>query len=108
MSRHVIWFSCGAASAVAAWLYLRECPDALVVSIDVAEEHPDSQRFHDDVSRWLGVPITRLADTQYGGSSFNVFMRTGYLVGPRGAACTRLLKKAVRERFQRPDDVHVC
>ncbi len=61
--RKLVWFSCGAASAVAAKFAVEKYPD--------------------------------------------VFNKTGWLVGPRGARCTIELKKKVREDYQLPDDIHI-
>lgn len=104
--RIVCWFSRGAASAVATKLVLREIPDAEVVCIGLTTEHPDSARFADDCERWFGRPITYLASTEYV-DTWDVWERRRFLVGPQGAPCTGLLKKAVRHAWQRPDDLHV-
>lgn len=107
-SRVLCWFSCGASSAVAARLAVRKYGSLCeVVYCDTsASEHPDNLRFLLDVERWLGVPILRLRSDKYV-DIWDVFEKTGYLVGPSGARCTTELKKAVRHRYQRPDDVHI-
>lgn len=51
--RTVVWFSCGAASAVAAKLALQETPGAIVARCVIGNEHPDNWRFARDVARWL-------------------------------------------------------
>ena len=43
--RTVIWFSCGAASAVMTKIVLKEEPDAHVVYCDTGSEHYDNRRF---------------------------------------------------------------
>jgi len=51
-----VWFSCGAASAVAAKKTLEKYGDICTVRVvnnPVAEEHPDNQRFLKDVERLL-------------------------------------------------------
>ncbi len=60
--RTLVWFSCGAASAVAAKLavetYGERCE---VVTCDtISTEHPDNRRFFDDVQRWIGRDIAAL------------------------------------------------
>lgn len=107
MSRTVCWFSCGAASAVAAKLTLAQTPDAVVAYCDVIEEHPDNGRFLADCEVWFGKPITILRNEKYGASIYEVFRKTRYLVGPDGARCTLELKKGLRKDFQRPDDIQV-
>jgi len=105
--RAVCWWSAGAASAVAAKLVLDENPDALVVYCDTsATEHPDNLRFLRDCEDWYGKDIVRLGSDRYR-DIFDVFYKTGWLVGPSGARCTLELKKNVRKAFQDPDDVHV-
>ena len=106
MSRCIIWFSCGAASTVAAKLALVERPDALVCYIDTGSEHEDTERYRDDVSRWLGRDITVLRSATYADVD-DVIDRTRYIVGPEGARCTTELKIKVRRAFQQVDDVQV-
>jgi len=56
----VVWFSCGAASAVAAHETIRRYGDLYkirVVNNPVKEEHADNLRFLLDVQEWLGVEI---------------------------------------------------
>lgn len=104
MPRKVVWFSCGAASACAAKL---APADSEVVYCDtMSTEHPDNQRFFDDVQRWIGRPITRIKSDKFA-SIDDVFQRTRYMSGPRGARCTSEMKKLPREVWQRPDDIHV-
>jgi hypothetical protein len=111
--RILCWFSCGSASAVATKLAIeanakRQEPLPLVVArCWVAEEDQDNDRFADDCERWFGVPILNLMSKEYEGSIYNVFKDVRYISGPKGAPCTRELKKKVREGFQQPEDIHV-
>ncbi len=51
-ARIVVWFSCGAASAVAAMLATLTYEQVSIVYCDTMEsEHPDNQRFFDDVEQ---------------------------------------------------------
>lgn len=105
--RTVVWFSCGAASAVAAHLTLKDTPDAQVVYCDTsASEHPDNERFFRDVETWLGVTIHRIRSSSFSDID-DVFVRTRYMAGVSGARCTVEMKKVPRFAFQRPDDIHV-
>jgi 3'-phosphoadenosine 5'-phosphosulfate sulfotransferase (PAPS reductase)/FAD synthetase len=107
MSRTLAWFSCGAASAVAARLAVEEFPGCEVLYCDtLAYEHPDNVRFMADVAEWIGRPIKLLKSTKYT-DIYDVFRRTGWLVGPHGARCTQELKKRVRQDYQRPGDLHI-
>lgn len=110
--RIVCWFSCGAASAVATKLAIEENARGAKLSLVVARivvknESEDNDRFAADCERWFGVPILSLMNEKYGGSVDTVIEKERYLVGPHGAACTRLLKKAVRMAFQLPGDRQV-
>lgn len=107
-SRVVVWFSCGAASAVAAKLALEKYGTrACVVYCDTMKsEHPDNARFFEDVQRWLGREIIRIKSLKYD-SVDDVFEKRTYVSGVKGAACTTEMKKIPRFHFQLPDDVHV-
>lgn len=107
MGRIVCWFSCGAASAVAASIVARSGKDFIVVYCDtMATEHPDNQRFFDDVQRWIGADILRIKSNRYTDVD-DVIEKRKYLAGRQGAPCTIEMKKRPRFEFQRPDDVHV-
>lgn len=109
-TRIVCWFSCGAASAVATKLAIQDNDGRLplvVAYTEVKQEHPDNKRFLAECQEWFGQPIEVLRNEQYGGDIYEVFLRTRYLVGPTGAACTRLLKKGVRNTFERLGDQQV-
>lgn len=110
MNRVVCWFSCGAASAVATKLAIAKYEllwDVVVVRCIVREEHPDNDRFAADCEKWFGQPILNLMNTDYDGSVMKVIEKRKYISGVAGAPCTMLLKKQVREQFQRPDDLHI-
>lgn len=107
-SRVVAWFSCGAASAVAAKLAVEKYGERVsVVYCDTMKtEHPDNQRFFNDVQRWLGREITRIKSDKYA-SIDDVFETRRYLSGIKGAPCTVEMKKVPRFVFQEPDDIHI-
>jgi len=111
MPRVVSWFSCGAASAVATRLALdMHTPDDgefVIGYCEVKEEHPDNMRFLKACEEWFNHPITIMGNDKYNRSIYEVFRQTRFLVGPSGAACTRLLKKDVRKAFQRDGDLQV-
>lgn len=106
--RRLVWFSCGAASAVAAKLAV----DTYGVGCEVvycdtmATEHPDNARFFADVERWIGRPITVIRSDKYRDIN-EVFEKTRYMAGINGARCTVELKKLPRVAFQRTDDTHI-
>ena len=106
--RVLVWFSCGAASAVAAQRAIHKYGSKVeVIYCDTLKyEHPDNMRFLRDCEKWLGVSIKILKSEKYE-DIYDVFKRTGWLVGPGGARCTTELKKNVRKAYQRVDDIHV-
>lgn len=106
MSRVVVWFSCGAASAVAAKLTLKDLPDAVLAYCETNAEHPDNERFLADCERWFGKPVTRLSSAEYI-DTWHVWEDRRYIAGIAGAPCTGALKKAPRIAFQQPGDMHV-
>ena len=108
MSRVLVWFSCGAASAVAAKIAVKKHGYAVeVVYCDVmSTEHPDNARFFVDIEKWLQHPIRKIASYKYT-SIDHVFEKTRYMAGVSGARCTTEMKKLPRYAFQRPDDVHI-
>ncbi len=106
----VVWFSNGAASAVAAQETLRRFGgkhDVRIVNHPVAEEDEDNLRFADDVSRWLGVKIERSINPKYPtASAVDVWNHRKAMVFPIGAPCTRHLKKEARYHYERTNKVH--
>ncbi len=106
MTRTVVWFSCGAASAIAAALTLRTNPDAILAYCETGAEHPDNARFMADVEKWLGVKVERLRSDEYA-STWDVWEKTRWLAGIQGARCTVELKVGPRLAWQRPTDRHV-
>lgn len=107
MSRTLVWFSCGANSAIAAKIAVEELENVEILYCDtLAYEHPDNLRFLENISTWLNRPIKFLRSEKYK-DIFDVFERKKYLNGINGAPCTVELKKVVRKSYQLPDDVHV-
>lgn len=107
MSRRLVWFSAGAASAVAAKLTLAEGHEDVVVAyIDPGSEHPDNARFLADCEAWFGREIVRLRSERYA-DTWQVWNERRFIVSPGGALCTTELKKKVRRQFERDGDVQV-
>lgn len=106
MARIVVWFSAGAASAVASKLTLEKYPKAIIAYCDTGSEHPDNARFIVDCEKWLGTSVIMLKSPRYK-NIWDVFEKTRYLVGVAGARCSTELKKVVRREFQQPDDLQI-
>ena len=104
--RHrVAWFSAGVSSAVATKLVADELDEILYTHID--DQHPDTMRFVRDCEGWFGKPVTILQSAKRdvktacltaGGS--------GYINGVGGAACTRWLKRRVRQEWEQSFKQH--
>lgn len=100
----VVWFSCGAASAVAAFKTLELYKDVATVRIvnnPIKEEHPDNQRFLKDVEKWLQHPIETATNPKYPDfSAETVWKKRKYMSGPSGAPCTVELKRKARQLWE--------
>jgi hypothetical protein len=104
--RYVSWFSCGAASAIATKIALSKYDNVVIAYCKVKEEHSDNERFLKDCEKWFGQKIIILQHEGYEGSIYKVFEKN-YMRTPGGSPCTRALKKQVRTKFQKADDVHI-
>lgn len=106
----VVWFSCGAASAVAAKKTIERYGDICTVRIvnsPIQEEDEDNRRFLKDVGVWLKRPIEIAINKKYPhGSAIDVWEDRQYMSGNKGAPCTKALKKEARyqwEEINKPD-----
>lgn len=104
--RTVVWFSCGAASAVTGKIASAEFPNVHLAYCQTNAEHPDNERFLNDCERWIGLPVERLQSKKYR-DTWHVWEKNRYLAGIKGAPCTRELKVEPRLAWQRPDDLHL-
>lgn len=107
----VVWFSCGAASAVAAKktleLYGSIC-DVVIVNNPIKEEDQDNQRFLRDCEKWFGAPIQSAINSKYPECSIvEVFEDQNFMANVGGLAyCTLELKQRARFQWElgnRPD-----
>jgi len=104
-----VWFSCGAASAVAAKKTIEHYGknnDITVVNNPVIEEHEDNKRFLLDVQDWLGQKIHKSINSKYPNcSAVEIFNKRKYMGGVGGAPCTMLLKKGARLEWELLHDI---
>ncbi len=109
METIAVWFSCGAASAVAAMLTKQQYGDTCLVRVlnnPVIEEDADNVRFMRDVEAWLRLPIETVKNHKYPNcSAVEVWERRGYMSGNAGAPCTLELKKMARQQFEMDNDI---
>lgn len=100
----VVWFSCGAASAIAAKKTIEQYGDTCIVRVvnnTVHEEDSDNFRFLKDVQNWIGVKIEYAINPKYPNCSIiEVFEDRQYMSGIKGAPCTGELKKQARYIFE--------
>lgn len=99
-----VWFSKGAASAVAAHLALVKYgrDNVRIVNNPIIEEDSDNDRFMADVQRYLNHPIEVATNSKYpAGSAEEVWRKRRFMSGPRGAPCTTELKKGARYEWQK-------
>jgi len=93
--RVLVWFSCGAASAVAAKKSIELYSDRWPVEVcnhDLSpSEHPDNKRFLADVERWISQPIISVTSTKYK-DIWSLFEERKFIKHPHGAICTTELK----------------
>lgn len=108
-----VWFSCGAASAVAAKKTIEQYGSDHLIRVlnnPVKEEHPDNVRFKNDVATWLGVEIESVVNPSYRHcSAEDVWDERRFMSGPNGAPCTMLLKREARRKWEMTNhcDYHV-
>lgn len=99
-----VWFSCGAASAVAAKKTIEkygQTHNIIVVNNPIINEHHDNERFLVDVEKWLGVEIQKAVNENYPACDIReVFEKRRYISGTGGAPCTSELKKEARYQFE--------
>jgi hypothetical protein len=99
-----VWFSCGAASAVAAKKTIElygSTHEIRVINNPIAEEHHDNRRFLKDVEKWLGLKIESSINSKYPECSATiVWMDRDFMSGPKGAPCTFELKKKARQQWE--------
>lgn len=103
-ARIVVWFSCGAASAIAAKLTVDRygaTNEVRIVNNPVAEEDADNQRFAKDVGAWIGRPIETAINPKWPTcSAVDVWEKKRFMSSPHGAPCTLGLKKEARQAWE--------
>ncbi len=113
METIAVWFSCGAASAVAAYKTIEKyghSHQVRIINNPVAEEDADNRRFLLDVEKWLGHPIEFATNAKYPSCScIDVWADRKFMSGPTGAPCTMELKKKARQQWEKENhaDWHV-
>ncbi len=100
----VVWFSCGAASAIAARKIIEmyaKTHNILVVNNPIKEEHEDNTRFLIDIQEYIQHEIIFSTNQKFPNASIvEVFDSRKYMSGIFGAPCTLELKKEARYQFE--------
>lgn len=104
--RTIVWWSTGAASAIACLLTLRDTPDAIIARCETNNEDPDNYRFEGDVMRRLNHSPVLLRSDEYE-DVWDVWQKKRFMSSPKGAPCTSAMKVKPRLAFQLPTDIHV-
>lgn len=97
----VAWFSAGVSSAVAIKRAIIKTGVDKIFYIHIEDQHPDTLRFINECEKWFGQKVEQMQSLYK--SVNNALLGAGgkgYVNGPAGAACTRLLKKRVRKEWE--------
>lgn len=92
----VVWISAGISSFMSG--VLAQNVDKWIY-IDVADQHPDSMRFIKDCESSMDISIEILRSDKYTDVA-DVCRKHRMINSPYGAACTGMLKKAVRKKWE--------
>jgi 3'-phosphoadenosine 5'-phosphosulfate sulfotransferase (PAPS reductase)/FAD synthetase len=107
MPRVISWFSCGAASAYATYLAAKKYDDLEIIYCRVRQEHESNMEFLREFERKTNLHIKIIENEQFAGDIFNIFRKRKFIKSPKGAPCTMILKKDMRKKYQRPDDIQI-
>lgn len=108
--RVLIWFSCGATSAVAAKLahdkYIGKKP-VEILYCDTGSEPESNRVFLRDVERWIGCKIKILKNRKYK-NVIDLIKKTRHINKGGIYLCTSYLKKSLRQQYEDPmSDIQV-
>ncbi len=95
----VSWFSGGVSSAVATKIALERYPDMTILYQHIDDHHSDMMRFVNECEEWFGHKV-EIQQSRYK-TVDSVCRAHGFLVGPRGAKCTQILKRRERKAWER-------
>ena len=99
-----VWFSCGAASAIATQETIKQYGDRCtirVINSPVIEEDEDNRRFLADVEKWLGIEVEIAVNPKFPNcSAVEVWDKRKAMSFPQGAPCTVELKKGARYHWE--------
>ena len=103
----VLWFSCGASSAVAGKLAVDKYGDDVdLVYCDTGGEHESNHKFLKDCEEWYDREIIILKNPKYK-DHFDVVEKTKFINSPYGARCTLELKRKMREKSNYCESINI-
>lgn len=98
----VAWWSGGVTSAVTCKLCIEwlGSDNVRIIFIDTKNEDEDTYRFKNDCERWYLAPIETISNPDFSNIQ-EVWYKNVSLNVAHGAKCSQMLKRIVRERWQR-------
>ena len=104
----VVWFSCGAASAVAGKIAIKKYGKKVdIVYCDTGGEHKSNYKFLKDCQDWYGKKIHILKNKDYV-DHFDIFRKKKFITNRYGFAyCTHELKMKLREKAGYCDSINI-
>lgn len=101
----ICWWSGGITSAVACKLSIDQYGPAKcrVILLDTGNEHDDTYRFLKDCEKWYGLPIEKLKNQDYENIQ-ETWYRHKSLNTANGAVCSYMLKRRVREKWEKENE----
>lgn len=106
MNKNIIcWWSGGITSAVACKVAIEKygVDSCRVIMLDTENEHLDTYRFLTDCEKWYGISIERLKSTDYINIQ-DTWYRHLSLNTATGAICSYMLKRRVREKWEKTNE----
>lgn len=95
---NICWISAGVSSFISAYLMRNELDKVVYIHID--DQEPDTLRFIKDCEKVLGMNIEIIRSDDFK-TVEEVCKKYKYINGPYGAKCTTILKKKVREKWEK-------
>lgn len=101
----ICWWSGGITSAVACHLAIKKYgkEKCRVIMLDTGNEHEDTYRFLKDCEKWYGLPVEMLKSEDYQDIK-ETWYRHKSLNTATGAICSYMLKRRVREKWEKSNE----
>lgn len=101
----ICWWSGGITSAVACFMTIEEygLDNCQVIMLDTKNEDQDTYRFLKDCEKWYGLKIQKLSSKDYENIQ-ETWYRHKSLNTATGAICSYMLKRRVREKWEKEND----